>query len=111
MMNPPAILHGVMHAAFGRLLGEYPRVAGEYCQVFSGAGVIPKARSDHNFLVPDLAIARGPIGNDRSLAEPLELIQLLSPPNERRTRANVWGFRTIPSVREVVLVSTTAVAA
>lgn len=111
MMNPPAILHGAMQAELGRLLGDHLRVAGDRCRVFTGAGVIPRARSDHNFLVPDLAIACGPIGNDRNLAEPLVVIELLSPSNERRTRANVWGFLSIPSVREILLISTTSVAA
>jgi Uma2 family endonuclease len=110
LMNPPAILHGAMQATVARLLGNHLAAAGGRCSVFTGAGVIPKARSDHNFLVPDLAIACGPIGEERNLPQPLVLIELLSPSNERRTRANVWAYTTIPSVREIVLVSTTAIA-
>jgi hypothetical protein len=39
------------------------------------------------------------------------LSSLLSPSNESETRENVWGYTTIPSVREILLIRSTRVAA
>ena len=36
---------------------------------------------------------------------------MLSPSNEPETRANVWAYATIPSVREILLVRSTHIAA
>ena len=46
-----------------------------------------------------------------ALIEPVILIEVLSPSNEPETRANVWAYTTIPTVREILLVRSTHVAA
>ncbi len=43
--------------------------------------------------------------------EPVLLIEILSPSDEPETRANVWTYTTIPSVREILLVRSTRVEA
>ena len=45
------------------------------------------------------------------MAEPILLVEILSPSNEPETRANVWTYTTIPSVREILLVRSTHIAA
>ena len=36
--------------------------------------------------------------------DPVLLIEVLSPSNERNTRTNVWAYTTIPTVQEILLV-------
>jgi hypothetical protein len=43
--------------------------------------------------------------------EPVVLIEILSPTDLSRTRANVRGYRTIPTVAEIVVLHSTAVVA
>jgi Uma2 family endonuclease len=43
--------------------------------------------------------------------EPLLLIEILSPSNETETRANIWAYTTIPSVREILAVHSTKIEA
>ena len=43
--------------------------------------------------------------------EPLVLIEVLSPTNVSRTRANVRAYMTIPTVAEIVVLRSTAIAA
>lgn len=43
--------------------------------------------------------------------EPLVLIEILSPTNVSRTRANVRAYTTIPTVAEIVVLRSTALAA
>ena len=43
--------------------------------------------------------------------EPLLLIEILSPSNDVETWSNVWTYASIPSVMEILVVSSTRVAA
>lgn len=43
--------------------------------------------------------------------DPVLLVEILSPGNEADTRENIWAYTTIPSVREILVLSSTAVGA
>ena len=43
--------------------------------------------------------------------DPVLLIEILSPSNEAQTRANIWAYTTIPSVREILAVHSTRIEA
>jgi Uma2 family endonuclease len=43
--------------------------------------------------------------------DPVLLVEILSPGNEADTRENVWAYASIPSVREILIVHSTGVAA
>jgi Uma2 family endonuclease len=43
--------------------------------------------------------------------DPILLIEILSPSNEAQTRANIWAYTTIPSVREILAVYSTRIEA
>jgi Uma2 family endonuclease len=45
------------------------------------------------------------------LHEPVVLIEILSPTNVSKTRANVLAYRTIPTVTEIIVVRSTAIGA
>ena len=54
--------------------------------------------------IPDIAVDCEPPRDDaRLVRDPTLLIEILSPGNERLTRANVWAYRDLPSVREILL--------
>ena len=62
--------------------------------------------------VPDLAVScEIPDGGQRALTEPTLVIEILSPSNESETRENVWAYTTIPTVREILLIRSTRIAA
>ena len=81
------------------------------CRALITPGVVPRIRSDVNERIPDIGIRCGPIRSARTLDDPILLIEILSPSNEAKTRANVWAYATIPSVREIVLISSTSISA
>lgn len=111
LIAPPSVPHGSLLSELAILLGPHLRATGDRCGVYTGVGVVPRARADHNMLVPDLAVACDPIEDLRALRKPLVLIEILSPSNEAQTRANVWAYTTIPTVAEIILISSIAVAA
>jgi Uma2 family endonuclease len=72
-------------------------------------GVVPTQRSEDNCLVPDLGITCAPPARARLMHEPLVLIEILSSTDVSKTRANVVGYRTIPSVTEIVVLRSSAI--
>lgn len=110
-MAPASDAHGAIQAELAILLGNHLARTGRPCRVVIAPGVIPRLRSDRNMLVPDLGVTCAPPSRGIALPEPLVLIEILSPSNEAATRANLWAYATIPSVAEIAVVSSTAVAA
>ena len=53
----------------------------------TASGVVPSERSEDNCLVPDLGITCAPPTGEHLMLEPLVLIEILSPTNVSRTRA------------------------
>jgi Uma2 family endonuclease len=62
--------------------------------------------------VPDLAgSCEACSAGHRGLTEPTLVIEILSPSNESETRENFWVYTTIPTVREILLIRSTRIAA
>lgn len=110
-MAPPSIDHGAIQSEACRLIANHLAVARPECRIITTPGVIPRATSATNERVPDLGVTCAPRLAARTLPDPLLLIEILSPSNEAKTRANVWAYCTIPTVREVLLLSGTAIRA
>lgn len=110
-MAPPGINHGAIQNQVGMLFGLYLRAHRPSCRVITTPGVIPQLRARYNERVPDLGVSCAPFSDGRSLIDPVLLVEILSPSNEAKTRANVWSYATIPRVREVLILSSTAIRA
>lgn len=110
-MAPPSIDHGAIQGEFASLIRNWLIANRPDCRVIITPGVVPRIQSEVNERVPDLAVTCGPIRPGRTLDNPILLVEILSPSNEAKTRANVWAYATIPSVRQIVLISSTSIAA
>jgi Uma2 family endonuclease len=112
-MSPATAAHGAIQAEAARLIGNHLAAAGaRTCRVITEAAVQPRARADFNLRVPDLAVtctASGP--SDVLVRDPIVIVEILSPGNAAETWANVWAYTTIPSVREILIVSSFEIAA
>jgi Uma2 family endonuclease len=111
MMAPASDAHGSIQSELTYLLTAHLRARGSQCRVVVAPGVIPRVRSAENCLIPDIGITCSPPTGARMLPEPVALVEILSPSNEAETRANIWAYTTIPSVAEIVILRSTAVAA
>lgn len=106
-MAPASPRHGAIQSEAGRLIGNHLAAERPECRVVTEPGVRPRVRAAHNVRVPDLAVTCAPWEDDEGvLAAPLVLVEILSPSNETDTRANVWSYTTIPSVREILVLHT-----
>ena len=111
MMAPASDAHSMIHGELGALIGNHLADRNSPCRVGVTPGVVPRVRSSRNLLVPDLGVTCTPPAGGATMLDPVVLIEILSPSNARETRANVWAYTSIPSVSEIVLVSSTSIAA
>lgn len=101
-MAPPSRRHGRIQSRLGGILDQHLR--GGRCQASVGAGVQPRSDPDWNVRIPDIVVDCDPPQDDAHLVRnPVLIVEILSPGNERLTRGNVWVYRDIPSVREILL--------
>jgi len=110
-MAPATEGHGALQSELARLLGNHLLAQDGPCRVIVEAGIVPRIRSDHNYRIPDLIITCAPPSSNLMVSEPILLIEILSPSNEVETWANIWAYTTMPSVMEILIVSSTKVEA
>lgn len=111
-MAPASPVHGLIQANTARLFGNHLAAAGRRCPVMTEAALTPRLGADINLRIPDIVVTCTPLGpQDRVVAEPLLIVEVLSPSNERVTQGNVWSYSSIPSVREILLLRSDRVQA
>jgi len=110
-LAPPGLNHGAIQSQAAFLFTRHLLASRPTCRVIITPGVIPQLRARFNERIPDLGVSCGPFSDGRSLADPILLVEILSPSNETKTRANAWAYATIPSVQEVLILASTAVRA
>jgi Uma2 family endonuclease len=111
-MSPGSTTHARLQARFGLLIGNHLEAKKSKCWVGTEPAIRPRAGARHNIRVPDLGVtcvADRP--TEAVMADPILLIEILSPGNTKDTRDNVWAYTTIPSVQEILVVHSTVVRA
>jgi Uma2 family endonuclease len=111
-MAPTNRTHGTLQSELDRLIGNHPRAKGSPCDVVTAPGVIPHLFAEDNMRVPDLGVTCTPYETEQAaLPEPVLLVEILSPSNQAKTWTNVWTYTSIPSVREILVLHTSRIAA
>jgi Uma2 family endonuclease len=111
-MAPTSNVHGFLQIELGSLLREHLRRHRTSCEVIGNPGVVPRLLASHNFRIPDLGVTCAPIvPGPNTLADPVLLIEILSPSNQADTWSNVWTYTTIPSVQEILVLHSSRIAA
>jgi Uma2 family endonuclease len=111
-MAPASRTHNAIQGELGRLIGNYLVERGSPCSVLPSSGVVPRVRSESNFRIPDLAVTCSPYREEEyTITDPVLVVEILSPSNQAETWANVWAYTTIPSVQEILIISSTAIRA
>ncbi len=111
-MAPASRTHGTLQGELGRLIGNHLRDRGSPCTLVVTPGVIPHVQSSRNVRIPDLAVTCSDYAAEEAvLTDPVLIVEILSPSNQAETWANVWAYTTIPTVREIVVLSTVSIGA
>jgi Uma2 family endonuclease len=111
-MSPGSATHGTIQMTLGSLIRNALLAAGGRCRVVAEPGIATRVRAHTNLRVPDLGISSiADAPGQRTLPDPMVLIEILSPGNAKDTWDNVWACTTIPSVREIAVVHAARVLA
>ena len=110
-MAPGSDAHGSLQAEIAALLRNHLLERGSPCRAVTEPGILPRLRAEQNYRVPDIGVTCAPPSDGLMLPDPVLLIEILSPSNEVETRANIWAYASIPSVREILAVRSTRVEA
>lgn len=111
-MAPAYPIHAVIQNRIGRRIEEHLDAKGTGCLTLANPGVRLGIRADNNFRIPDIGVTCSPlIPGDVFMPDPILLVEILFPSNQRETWLNVWDYTTIASVREILVVRTAAIGA
>ena len=111
-MAPASRTHGTLQLELGRLIGNHLARAGSPGTVIAAPGIVPRIRTNENFRIPDLAVTCSRYETEEyDVSNPVLIVEVLSPSNGADTWRNVWAFTTIPSLREILILSSTAIRA
>ena len=107
-MAPSTHVHGILQVNLIAALGNHVRGDRSPCHVVAAPGINPLMRADWNFRIPDIGVTceRDKKG-ERIVAEPILLIEILSPSNAADTYENIRAYATLPSIMELVVVHST----
>jgi Uma2 family endonuclease len=109
-MAPPSQIHGLLQTRLARRLDEHLERTGSGCLVITGPGIQPRFNAATNVRIPDLAITCSSVA-DHYMADPVVIVEILSPSNHRETYEAIRAYLSLPSLREVIVVSSVRVAA
>jgi Uma2 family endonuclease len=111
-MAPASRTHGALQPELGRLVGNHLVACGSPCTVIAAPGIIPRVRARENFRIPELAVTCTHYETEEyDVSNPVLIVEVLSPSNRAETWQNVWSYTTIPSLREILIINSTAVRA
>jgi len=111
-MAPGSRTHAAIQAELCSLIRNHLAERSSLCSVLANPGVVPRVQAEHNVRIPDLAgICSEYEAEEPVIADPVLIVEFLSPSNEAETWANVWAYTTIPSVREIVVLMTVSIGA
>ena len=105
-MAPASPTHGQIQAKLAHLLTAHFLKNKMPCRVMTEAGYKPRVRGKTNVRIPDLIVACGPPPGpqDRLIADPLIVIEVLSPSNNYDPDSGIFAGATLPSVSEILVV-------
>lgn len=110
-MAPGSEPHGAIQGEIIGLLRNHLIERRSQCRVIAEPGVVPRVRANRNYRIPDVGVTCAAPALGLMVSEPVLLVEILSPSNEAETRANIWAYTTIPSVRELLIVHSTRIEA
>jgi Uma2 family endonuclease len=110
-MAPGSEPHGAIQGELIRLLGNHLLEQRSPCRVIAEPGIVPRVRANQNYRVPDVGVTCATPALGLMVSDPVLLVEILSPSNEAETRANIWAYATIPSVRDLLIVHSTRIEA
>lgn len=108
--GPANVIHGLLQTNITCLVGAHNRPRNRARAAISPP-VSPRLRSMDNVRYPDFGVTEGPISAAFLFPDPLLLADIIWEEDVEETRNNIWAYATIPSLREILIIHSTAIRA
>ena len=104
-MSPASGTHALLQSTVAGLLRDHLRAKKSPYRVGTEAPIRPRMRSNENVRAPDVAVTCAPKSKDEKFfPDPILIVEVLSPSNQRETWESIWACATIPTIQEVMVV-------
>lgn len=103
-MSPASGTHALVQANLAFILGSLFRTRNSSCRVGTEAPIVPRIHANDNVRAPDLAVTCAPITADKRFPDPILIVEVLSPSNQRETWESIRALASVPSLMEILVV-------
>ena len=103
-MSPASGTHSLIQANLSYLIGAHLRAKKMLCRVGTEAPVQPQMHANDNVRAPDLAVTCAPPSKSKIFPDPVLIIEVLSPSNQKETWDSIYAMATIPTLTEIAVV-------
>ena len=108
-MSPASGTHSLIQANLCYLIGAHLRAKKLPCRVGTQAPVQPQMHANDNVRAPDLAVMCAPPSKSKIFPDPVLIIEVLSPSNQKDIWDSIYAMATIPALTEIAVVDNEAV--
>ena len=103
-MSPASGTHALIQANLAYLIGSHLRATKRPCRVGTAAPIVPRLHANDNVRAPDLAVTCSTDAFGKTFPDPVLIIEVLSPSNQRETWESIMACASIPTLTEIVVV-------
>ncbi len=108
-MAPASATHSIIQLNIAAAIKAHLR--GSACRVGTEAPIIPPMARRINARAPDIAVTCAPISDSPVFEDPILIVEVLSPSNEAETWESIHALAGLVSLKEILIVQSTAVHA
>ena len=104
-MSPASGTHALIQSTITGLIRNHLKARRSPWRVGTEAPIRPRMRANMNVRAPDIAVTCVPKSADEKFfPDPILIVEVLSPSNERQTWESIWACITVETIREVMVV-------
>ncbi len=108
-MAPASEAHSTIQLNIGVAIHVHLKATGSRCRAGTEAPVIPPMMGRINARAPDIVVTCAPPSPDKVFQDPILIVEVLSPSNEKDTWETIGTLAALTSMREIMVVQSTAV--
>lgn len=109
LMAPASATHSVIQLNVGTAINVHLRNRKSACRAGTEAPVLPPLAKRINARAPDVVVTCSPISTSGVFEAPVLIVEVLSPGNEAETWESIRALAPIPSLGEILVLSSTAI--
>ena len=103
-MAPASATHHMIQGnIFAAIHAHLKRSEGP-CSAAPEASIVPRFDSRHNTRAPDISVTCEPVTAAKLFPDPVIIVEVLSPSNEKQTWEAINACATIPALREILVI-------